>query len=81
MRTTSTQMSVPETTSDSWCRNSSVAQPHQLGGRRVPDIHAGEEADIKVPSWQACMLSAVVRLAGYTANISETGDSLDIVVI
>lgn len=44
------------------------------------DIHAGEKADVKVPTWQGCMLSAVVRQAGYTAKISETGDSLDIVV-
>lgn len=80
MRTTSTQTNVPETTSDSLYRNSLVAQPHQLGGRRVLDIHADEEADIKVPSWQGCMLSAVVRLAGYTAKFSETGDSLDIVL-
>lgn len=42
MRTTIIQTSVPETTSDTLCRNSSVAQPHQLGGQRVPDIHAGE---------------------------------------
>lgn len=78
MRTTSTQMSGLETTSDSLWRNSSVAKPHQLAGRRVPDIHAGEEADIKVPSWHGCMLSAVVRPAGYTAKVSETEDNLDI---
>lgn len=73
-------MSVPETTSDSWGRNSSFAHPHQLGGLRLPEIHAGEEADIKVPNWQGCMLSAVVRPAGYTAKISGTRDSLDVVV-
>lgn len=78
MRMTSAQMSVPETTSDSLWRNSSVANPHQLAGQRVPDIHAGEEADLKVASWRSCTLSAVGRPAGHTAKVSETEDSLDI---
>lgn len=78
VRMTSTQMSVPETTSDSLWRNSWVAKPHQLAGQSVPDIHAGEEADIKVASWRGYMLSAVGRPAGYTAKVSVAEDSLDI---
>lgn len=52
MRMSRAQISIPETTSDSLCRNSLVAKPHQLAGQSVPDTHAGEEADIKVASWR-----------------------------
>lgn len=78
VRMSSAQISVPETTSDSLWRNSLVAKPHQLAGQSVPDIHAGEEADIKVASWRGYMLSAVGRPAGCTAKVSVAEDSLDI---
>lgn len=78
VRMTSAQISEPETTSDSLWRNSLVAKPHQLAGPSVPDIHAGEEADIKVASWRGYMLSAVGRPAGCTAKVSVAEDSLDI---
>ena len=74
VRTTSTQMSFPETVCDSLFRNSSVVQTHSFiscpcGWSQT--IQQVKKLDVKVLGWRVCTWSAVVRLVGHTAKFSK----------
>ena len=75
MRTTSMQMSFPETVSDSLCRNPLVMQTDCcsscLSGWSQT-IFEVNMLDVEVLGWCGYMWSAVVRPVGCTAKFSET---------
>ncbi len=75
MRTTSMQMSFPETVSDSLCRNSLVMQTDCcsscLGGWSQTILEV-KMLDVEVLGWCGYTWSAVVRPVGCTAKFSET---------
>ena len=74
VRTTSIQMSFPETVSDSWCRNSSFVQTHSFiscpgsWSQMIPQV---KKPDVEVRRWRGYTWSVVVRPVGYTAKFSE----------
>ncbi len=75
MRTTSMQMSFPETVSDSLCRNSLVMLTDccsSCPGGWSQTILEVKMLDVEVLSWCGYMWSAVVRPVGCTAKLSET---------
>ena len=71
VRTTSTQMSLPETVSDSLCRNSSVVQTHSFiscpgdWSETIPQV---KKPDVEVLGWRGYTWSAFARLVGRTAK-------------
>jgi hypothetical protein len=75
VRTTSTQMSFPETVIDSLCRNSSLVQTHSsisyLGGWSQT-IQQVRKPDVEALCWHGYMWSVVVRPVGHTAKSSKT---------
>ncbi len=75
MRTTSMQMSFPETVSDSLCRNSLVMQTDccsSCPGVWSQMILEVKMLDVEVLCWCGYTWSAVVRPVGCTAKFSET---------
>ncbi len=75
MRTTSMQMSFPETVSDSLCRNYLVMQTDCFSscpGGWFQMILEVKMLDVEVLGWCGYTWSAVVRLVGCTAKFSET---------
>ena len=71
-RTTSTQMSFPETVSDSMCRNYSVVQTHSFissPGGWSQTILKGKKPDLEVLGWSGCTCSVVVRPDGCTGGM------------
>ena len=74
VKTTSMQMSFPETVSDSLCRNSSVVQTYSfiscLGGwsQTIPQV---KKPDVEVLGWHGYTWSAVVRQVRRTAKFSK----------
>ncbi len=75
MRTTSMQMSFPETVSDSLCWNSLVIQTDCFSGcpggwsQTILEV---KMLDVVVLGWCGYTWSVVVSLVGYTAKFSET---------
>jgi hypothetical protein len=65
VRTTSMQMSFPETVSDSLCRNSSDVQTHSfiscLGGSSQTKLQV-KKPDVEVLGWRSFTFSAVVNV-------------------
>ncbi len=75
MRTTSMQMSFPETVSDSLCRNSLVMQTNcysSCPGGWSQTILEVKMLDVEVLGWCGYTWSAVMRPVGCTAKFSET---------
>ncbi len=75
MRTTSMQMSFPETVSDSLCRNSLVMQTDccsSCPGRWSQTILEVKMLHVEVLGWWGYMWSVVVRPVRCTAKFSET---------